>query len=120
MPFYLHQWRYKDPAVRAMVTNPQNREEVVTLAAKAFKGRLHGFFFCFGDYDGVCVSEFPDNQTAMACVMSIVGQGGLVTLKTTALITQAEARGAMEAAAADVFSSYSPPGGAGDGGARAE
>jgi uncharacterized protein with GYD domain len=113
MPFYLHQWRYKDPAVRAMVTNPQNREEVVTVAAKAFNGRLHGFFFCFGDYDGVCISEFPDNQTAMACVMSIVGQGGLVTLRTTALITQEEARGAMNHAK-DVFSLYSAPGGTGD------
>lgn len=109
MPYYLHQWRYKDPAVRAMVKTPQDREEVVTLAAKAFKGRLHGFFFCFGDYDALCISEFPDNRTAMACVMSIVGQGGLECLKTTALVTQEEARNAMSDAHSKI-TGYSPPG----------
>jgi hypothetical protein len=44
----------------------------------------------------------------MACVMSIVGQGGLATLRTTALMTQEEARGAMDYAK-DAFSPYSTP-----------
>jgi uncharacterized protein with GYD domain len=108
MPFFLHQWSYKDPSVRAMVTKPQNREEIVALAAEAFGGRLHGFFFCFGDYDALCITEFPDNRTAMACVMSVVGQGGLVCLKTTPLVTEAEARDAMRDAH-DTVSRYTPP-----------
>lgn len=115
MPFYLHQWSYKDPAVRAMVTKPQNRDEIVALAAKAFGGRLHGFFFCFGDYDALCITEFPDNRTAMACVLSVVGQGGLACLKTTALVTQEEARNAMSDAHTTI-SPYSPPDGAVEGG----
>jgi uncharacterized protein with GYD domain len=113
MPFYLHQWSYKDPQVRAMVTTPQDREEIVSLAARAFGGRLHGFYFCFGDYDAMCISEFPDNRTAMACVMSIVGQGGLASLKTTALITKEEARDAM-GDAHDKVSPYTPPERAGE------
>jgi uncharacterized protein with GYD domain len=109
MPFYLHQWTYKDPQVRAMLTTPQDREEIVSLAAQAFGGRLHGFYFCFGDYDAMCISEFPDNRTAMACVLSIVGQGGLVSLKTTALITNQEAHAAI-GDANRVVSPYSAPG----------
>ena len=95
MPFYLHQWSCKDPSIRGMVTKPQNRDEIVALAVEAFGGHLHGFYFCFGDYDALCITEFPDNRTAMACVMSVVGQGGLVCLKTTPLVTQQEAREAM-------------------------
>jgi hypothetical protein len=63
----------------------------------------------------MCISEFPDNRTAMACVMSIVGQGGLATLRTTALLTQEEAGGAMNDAKG-VFSPYSTPGATGDDG----
>ena len=38
MPFFLHQWLYKDPAIRAMVTQPQDREEIVRLVVH---GTLH-------------------------------------------------------------------------------
>jgi hypothetical protein len=57
----------------------------------------------------MCISEFPDNRTAMACVLSIVGQGGLVSLKTTALITNQEAHAAI-GDANRVVSPYSAPG----------
>ena len=90
MPHYLHQWAYKDREVRAMVTQPQDREEVVRVAVEAFGGKLHGFYFCFGDYDGACIAEFPNNETAMACLMSIFGEGGLLTLRTTPLMTPRE------------------------------
>lgn len=108
MPFFLHQWTYKDSEVRAMVTTPQDREEIVSLAAQAFGGRLHGFYFCFGDHDAMCITEFPDNRTALACVMSIVGHRGLVALKTTALVTTQEARDAM-GHATRVVNPYSKP-----------
>jgi uncharacterized protein with GYD domain len=125
MPHYLHQWTYKDREVRAMVTAPQDREDVVRVAVEAFGGKLHGFYFCFGEHDGACISEFPDNETALACLMSIFGQGGLATLKTTPLMTQEESRGAMERARA-VVTHYQPPSGVGpgpadgNGGRRAE
>jgi uncharacterized protein with GYD domain len=98
MPFYLHQWRYKDPEVRAMVLRPQQRVDVVRDAAHAFGGRLHSFYFCFGGYDGLAISEFPDNKTAIACLMSIVGAGGLASLRTTSLMASEEAEAAMKLA----------------------
>ncbi len=108
MPFFLHQWLYKDPEIRAMVTQPQDREEIVRLATEAFDGKLHGFYLCFGEYDGVGISEFPDNKTALACMMSIVGQGGLATIRTTPLITTEESKEAM-LLAHSVISPYQPP-----------
>ncbi len=110
MPHYLHQWAYKDREVRAMVTAPQDREEVVRVAIEAFGGKLQGFYFCFGDYDGTCITEFPDNETAMACLMSIFGQGGLHTVRTTPLMTQDECRAAMDTARR-IVTPYEPPSG---------
>ena len=112
MPLFMHQWTYKDPQVLAMITNPQDRAEAVGLAVETFGGKLHRFFFCFGDYDGMCITEFPDSETALACLMSIVGLGGLSTIKTTVLITQEEAKAAMMHAHKLVGAgAYTPPSG---------
>ena len=110
MPFFMHQWNYKDNQVLAMVSNPQNRSEVVRLATEAFGGKLHQFFFAFGQYDGVAITEFPDNETATACLMSIMGQGGVVDIVTTVLMTTEEAQSAMKKAH-DVLSPYKTPSG---------
>jgi uncharacterized protein with GYD domain len=108
MPHYLHQWSYKDREVRAMATRPQHREDVVRVAVEAFDGKLHGLYFCLGEYDGVCITEFRDSETALACVMSIVGQGGLAALRTTPLMTPEQGRAAMELAQ-KVVTHYEPP-----------
>lgn len=105
MPFFMHQWVYKDKEVHAMVSSPQDRSEVVRLATEAFGGTLHQFFFSFGEYDGVAISEFPDNETATACLMSIIGQGGLKDIVTTVLMTPEESESAMTRAH-DVLSPY--------------
>jgi uncharacterized protein with GYD domain len=110
MPFFMHQWTYKDPQVRAMVTHPQDRAEIVRDAIETFGGKLHSFFFSFGGYDGMCITEFPDNKTALASLMSIVGSGGLSTIKTTVLVTQEEAKAAMMLAH-DLVAPYTPPSG---------
>jgi uncharacterized protein with GYD domain len=108
MPFFMHQWTYKDLQVRAMVTHPQDRAETVRVAIEAFGGSLHSFFFCFGDYDGMCITDFPDSKTALASLMSIVGAAGLSALKTTVLVTQDEAKAAMQLAHR-VLTPYAPP-----------
>ncbi len=110
MAFFMHQWNYKDNEIHAMVSNPQNRSEVVRLATEAFGGTLHQFFFSFGQFDGVAITEFPDNQTATACLMSIMGQGGLVDVTTTVLMTTEESQGAMTKAH-NVLSPYKTPSG---------
>lgn len=99
MPFFMHQWKYKDHEVRAMLEHEQNRQHVVSLAVEAFGGKLHQFYFCFGSYDGVAISEFPHSEAALACVMTITGQGGLARCETTALFSVEEGMGAMSHAA---------------------
>jgi uncharacterized protein with GYD domain len=98
VPFFLHQWLYKDTQVRSMVCEAEDRAEIVRVATEAFGGKLHHFFYCFGDHDGVAVSEFPDQHLALACVMAILGQGRIVTINTIPLFTPDEGMAAMRKA----------------------
>jgi len=98
LAFFMHQWTYKDPHIREMITKPSDRAEIVRVATEAFGGKLHQFFLAFGDYDGVAISEFPDATTALACMMSVYGQGGLSSLKTTFLVPSDQGKLAMELA----------------------
>ncbi|SDD63939.1 Uncharacterized protein, contains GYD domain [Cupriavidus sp. YR651] len=95
MPMYLHQWRYKDQQVKQMLQTPQDRAEIVRIATEAFGGTLHSFFYCFGDFDGVAISEYPDNKAAMAALMTIVAQGRILTVRTTPLFSAEEGLQAM-------------------------
>lgn len=88
MPFYLSQWNYKDTTFRQMILEEQNRQEVVRVAIEAFNGRLLNFFYCFGEYDGMCIAEFSDNETAHVCLMTVLGQGNVLRVRTTPLLTQ--------------------------------
>jgi uncharacterized protein with GYD domain len=96
MPYYLHQWRYKEEQVRKMMAEGTDRSEVVRLAIKGFGGELIAFFYCFGQYDGVAISRFPDSETALAAVLAISGQGRISTVHTTVLIEPEEGLRAMK------------------------
>ena len=95
MPFYLFQWRYKDPAIKAMMETPQDRPAELRKAVEAFGGRLHQFFFAFGEYDGVSIVEFPNNESCAACAVTLTGAGANTTLRTTVLLTANEGQAAM-------------------------
>ena len=50
MPYYLFQWKYKDPSIPAMIEAPQDRSAELRKAVEAFHGRMHQFFFAFGEH----------------------------------------------------------------------
>ena len=66
MPHYLLQWAFKDPQIKAMKDNPQDREPEARKVIEGCGGKLQSYFFAFGEYDGVAVCEFPDNESATA------------------------------------------------------
>ena len=103
MPFYLYQWQYKDPAIKAMMETPQDRPAELRKAVEAFGGRLHQFFFAFGEYDG-----FPNNESCAACAVTLAGAGANTVLRTTVLLTANEGQAAM-LRASSVRHGYRPP-----------
>ena len=108
MSFYMFQWRYKEAALKAMVQHPQDRSEAARAAVEAYGGKLHHFFFAFGEFDGVTISEFPDAESATAAALTIGTGGAASATKTTVLISTEEAVRAMEKVGAG-RSGYTPP-----------
>jgi uncharacterized protein with GYD domain len=95
MVYYLFQWKYKDAAIQAMVDTPQDRPTELRKAVEAFGGRMHQFFFAFGEYDGISIVEFPSNEKCAACAVTLTGAGADVVLRTTVLLTANEGQAAM-------------------------
>jgi uncharacterized protein with GYD domain len=108
MSFYLYQWVYKDPAIAAMIKMPQDRPAELRKAVEGFGGKVHQFFYAFGPFDGVAITEFPDNESAVACGLTLGGAGGNTSLTTTVLITPEEGQKAM-ARARLVNTGYTAP-----------
>jgi uncharacterized protein with GYD domain len=108
MPHYLGRFSYTTNAVRALVDNPQDRSAAAREAVESLGGSLLGFWFAFGEFDGVFLLEAPDNTAAAAVARAVGGTGALSKLETTVLIGMDEAQEAMRKAAA---ATYRPPGG---------
>jgi uncharacterized protein with GYD domain len=103
MPHYLGRFSYSADAIRAMVDNPQDRAQAAREAAESLGGKLLGFWFAFGEFDGVFIAEAPDNTAAAALSMAVGGSGALSTLETTVLLGMDEAQEAMRKAAAATY-----------------
>ena len=108
MPYYLYQVSYKDEQFKAMIQTPQDRSLQASKLIEAHGGKLHQFFFAFGDYDVVAISEFPDNETATAAALAVASTGAFSKFKTTVLIGPEEAQRAMSKAGS-VTSGYQTP-----------
>jgi uncharacterized protein with GYD domain len=66
-------------------------------------GRMIGFYFCFGEYDGVALYEAPDDMIASAISMVAVSPGHLKASHTTKLFTVEETMEAMRKAGSLAF-----------------
>jgi uncharacterized protein with GYD domain len=106
MPLYLGRFSYTTDAMRALIDEPQDRSAAAREVAESLGGKLLGFWFAFGKFDGVFLMDAPDNASAAALAMA-VGAGGAVSIETTVLLDMDEAQEAMRKAGA---ATYRPPG----------
>ena len=110
MPRYMHQFSYSLDSMRAMASGPQDRKRAAKKLFGAAGGKLIDLYFCFGDYDGVAISEFPSNVDVASAILAAGASGAFSDMKTTVLITMDEAKEAM-GKASKVGASYKPPAG---------
>ena len=98
MPHYLLQIAYNEEAWQALIKNPVDRIEAVRPAVEKIGGKLREGWFAFGDYDIVCIAEMPDNISAAAIAIAFAGGGACKSIKTTPLMSSAEAVEALKKA----------------------
>jgi uncharacterized protein with GYD domain len=106
----MFQFSYSVDAVKGMIEKPQNRREAAEKVIAAAGGRLLDMYFCFGDYDGLAITDFPANVNATVASLAISSSGAFKNVKTTVLITMDESVLALERAR-EVSAEYVPPGG---------
>jgi uncharacterized protein with GYD domain len=107
MPLYLGRFSYATDAMKALLNEPQDRSAAAREVAESLGGKLLGFWFAFGEFDGVFLMEAPDNASAAALAMAVGSSGALSGVETTVLLDMDEAQDAMRKAAA---ATYRPPG----------
>ena len=95
MGFYLMQGNYAAASIKAMVDNPHDRGAKIEKLFATAGGRAHHVFFAIGECDWVILGEAPDDVTAAAISMAVGASGAVVGLKTTKLMTIADAMSAM-------------------------
>jgi uncharacterized protein with GYD domain len=103
MPQYLIQSAYTHEAIHALIKHPQSRTEVVKSAVEKLGGQLIGSWASFGDYDTVVIVDMPSNIEAAAIALAVGGGGSCKSVKTTPLLSAAEALEAMKRAAGSVY-----------------
>ena len=107
MPMYLTRFRYTPETWARLVKNPEDRRAAAKQYIESVGGKLHGFWYAFGDHDGYNLWEAPDNVSMAATAIAIGGSGALGSFETTVLLTVEETLAALRKASSIA---YRPPG----------
>jgi uncharacterized protein with GYD domain len=67
-------------------------------------------YFCFGEYDGVAICEFPSNVDAAAVALAFGASGSVSRIHTTVLIPMDDTVEAMKKAG-KLAAGFKPPAG---------
>ena len=107
MPFYLTRFSYTPATWAKLMKNPEDRREAAKQYIESVGGKLHGFWYAFGDHDGYNLWEAPDNVSMAATAIAISAGAALGSFHTTPLLTVEETIAALQKAASI---DYRPPG----------
>ena len=107
MAFYLTRFSYTPETWARLMKKPEDRREAARKYIESVGGKLHGFWYGFGTYDGYNIWEAPDNVSMAAVAIAIGGGGALSKIETTPLLTVEETLDALGRAQAVA---YRPPG----------
>ena len=95
MPMYLTRFSYTPETWERLSNHPEDRRNAARSYVESVGGKLHGFWYAFGEYDGYTLWEAPDS-VAMAAVALAIGSGGALSkIETTVLLTVEETLDAL-------------------------
>lgn len=105
MALYLTHFSYTPETWARLTKNPEDRREAARTYIESVGGKLHGFWYAFGAYDGYNLWEAPDNVSMTAVALAISGGGALSKFETTVLLTVEETLDALRRAQAITYQS---------------
>jgi uncharacterized protein with GYD domain len=110
MPFYLTRFSYTPETWARLIKNPEDRRVAAKQYIESVGGKLHGFWYAFGEHDAYSLLEAPDNVSMAAQALALGAGGALSSVQTTVLLTVDETIAALQKASSI---KYRPPGGQG-------
>lgn len=90
MAMYLAKFTHTPQAWAGLLANPEDRREALAPVFEAAGGKLHGYWYAFGDADGYLLVELPDDIAAASTVIKAASSGAFASLSTTKLLTVEE------------------------------
>ena len=107
MGMYLTRFRYTPETWSRMIQSPEDRRDAARAYIESVGGKLHGFWYSFGEQDGWNLWEAPDNVSMAAVALAIGAGGALSSLETTVLLSVEDLMAALGKAKSV---RYRPPG----------
>ena len=107
MALYLSRFSYTPETWARLIGNPEDRRKAAQTYIESVGGKLLGFWYAFGEYDGYTLWEAPDNVSMAAVALAIGGGGALGALHTTVLLSVEDT---LEALRKAKQVRYRPPG----------
>ena len=108
MPKYVIFFTLKGESVKGMIDRPSDREAVVSHLLAGVGGTLEAYYWMFGHYDGMAISDIPDSMSAAAVSLAASSSGAFGHLETHELVPSSSLNQILETAKG---LSYFPPGG---------
>jgi uncharacterized protein with GYD domain len=93
-----------------MVKHPEHREAAVRQVVESNGAKLIGFYWMFGNHDGLAIYETSDAIAAATVLAGIRASGRIEHMATSSLLTGDEAQQVLELAKYAAID-YAPPGG---------
>ena len=107
MAMYLTRFNYTPETWARLIEKPEDRRKAARSYIESVGGKLHGFWYAFGDQDGWTLWEAPDNVSMAAVALAIGAGGALRSVETTVLLSVEEL---IEALGKAKSVRYRPPG----------
>ena len=87
MGMYLTRFRYTPETWARMIQSPEDRRAAARAYIESVGGKLHGFWYSFGEQDGWNLWEAPDNVSMAAVALAIGAGGALSSIETIVLLS---------------------------------
>jgi uncharacterized protein with GYD domain len=81
MAMAMIQFSYKHETLGNLLKKPEDRSVVVGKLIEQLGGKMIGFYYSFGEWDGLIIVDMPDNISLAASSIVAFAGGGTAKLK---------------------------------------
>ena len=75
MAMYVTKFSHTPETWSRLLANPEDRREVLGPVIESAGGKLHGFWYAFGEADGYGLLELPDDVAAVSILATVAATG---------------------------------------------